>query len=45
MKRLIDCFVQTFAIAREDVTPELAYQSIPQWDSAAHMARASIPIA
>ena len=38
MKRLIDCFVQTFAIEREKVTNKLAYQSIPQWDSVGHMA-------
>jgi acyl carrier protein len=38
MDKLIDCFVQTFAIERAQVTPTLAYQSIPQWDSAAHMA-------
>jgi acyl carrier protein len=29
--------VQTFAIERDQVTPTLAYQSIPQWDSVAHM--------
>jgi acyl carrier protein len=38
MKRLVDCFVQTLAIEREQVIPKLAYQSIPQWDSVAHMA-------
>jgi len=38
MNRLIDCFVQTFAIERQQVTPNLAYQSIPQWDSVGHMA-------
>ena len=38
MNRLIDCFVQTFAIERQQVTPKLAYQSIPQWDSVGHMA-------
>jgi acyl carrier protein len=38
MNRLIDCFVQTFAIERRQVTPKLAYQSIPQWDSVGHMA-------
>jgi acyl carrier protein len=38
MDKLIECFVQTFAIDRADVVPALAYQSIPQWDSAAHMA-------
>jgi acyl carrier protein len=38
MNRLIDCFVQTFAIERQQVTLKLAYQSIPQWDSVGHMA-------
>ena len=38
MQKLIDCFVQTFAIEREQVTQELAYQSIAPWDSVGHMA-------
>jgi acyl carrier protein len=38
MDKLIDCFVQAFAIEREQATPKLAYQSIPQWDSVGHMA-------
>jgi acyl carrier protein len=38
MNQLIDCFVLTFAIERSQVVPTLAYQSIPEWDSAAHMA-------
>ena len=38
MDKLIDCFVQAFAIDRDQVTPKLAYQSIPQWDSVGHMA-------
>ena len=38
MQKLIDCFVQTFAIEPDHVAPELAYQSIPQWDSVGHMA-------
>lgn len=38
MKRLVDCFVNTMAIPQEQVTLALAYQSIPQWDSVAHMA-------
>jgi len=38
MNKLIDCFVQTFAIERSQVAPGLAYQSIPQWDSVGHMA-------
>jgi len=38
MQKLIDCFVQVFAIDADQVVPGLAYQSIPQWDSVAHMA-------
>jgi len=38
MNKLIECFVQTFAIEGKQVTPGLAYQSIPQWDSVGHMA-------
>jgi acyl carrier protein len=38
MNKLIDCFVLVFAIEREKVIPDLAYQSIPQWDSVGHMA-------
>ena len=38
MRKLIDCFVQTFAIEPDQVAPQLAYQSIPQWDSVGHMA-------
>lgn len=37
MNRLVDCFVHTFAIEKEEVTLKLAYQSIPQWDSVGHM--------
>ncbi|NNL86603.1 MAG: acyl carrier protein [Myxococcales bacterium] len=38
MEKLIDCFVETFAIERSAVTPGLAYQSIAEWDSVGHMA-------
>jgi len=38
MNRLIDWFVQTLAIKREQVTLNLTYQSIPEWDSVGHMA-------
>jgi len=38
MNRLIDCFVQTLAIKREQVTLNLTYQSIPEWDSVGQMA-------
>ncbi|MBA4175622.1 MAG: acyl carrier protein [Leptothrix sp. (in: Bacteria)] len=36
--KLIDCFVQTFAIEPGRVVPALEYQSIPEWDSVGHMA-------
>lgn len=38
MDKLIDCFVQAFAIDHKEITASLAYQSIPQWDSLGHMA-------
>ena len=39
MDRLLDCFVQTFAINRDQIIPlKLAYQSISEWDSVGHMA-------
>ena len=38
MQKLIDCFAETFAIERNQVALDLAYQSIPQWDSVGHMA-------
>jgi len=39
MDRLLDCFVQTFGINRDQIIPlKLAYQSIPEWDSVGHMA-------
>jgi acyl carrier protein len=38
MQKLIDCFVNTFAIERDQVTLDLAYQSIEPWDSVGHMA-------
>lgn len=38
MNKLINCFVQTLAIDRSMITDELAYQSIPQWDSMNHLA-------
>ena len=38
MDRLMDCFVQTFGISRDQIIPlKLAYQSIPEWDSVGHM--------
>jgi acyl carrier protein len=36
--RLSSCFAQTLGIPVETVTDALAYNSIKQWDSVAHMA-------
>ena len=36
--RLINCFSQTLGIPAAEVTDNLAYNSIRQWDSVAHMA-------
>lgn len=36
-KSLIQIFADALAIAPELVTDDLTYQSIPQWDSVAHM--------
>lgn len=36
--RLSAVFAKSLAISEADVTDELSYQSIPQWDSVAHMA-------
>lgn len=38
MTLLAQSFVQALGIAAESVTDQLAYQSIPQWDSVGHMA-------
>ena len=38
MDKLVDCFVRTFQVEPQQVTPTFAYQSIPQWDSVGHMA-------
>lgn len=40
-QRLRRVFVEVFAIPEDEVTPELAYRGIPQWDSIAHMALAA----
>jgi acyl carrier protein len=37
MKSLEQIFSDCLAIALSDVKDELTYQSIPQWDSVAHM--------
>ena len=36
-KSLLQIFADALAIAPELVSDELTYQSIPQWDSVAHM--------
>ena len=36
-KSLLQIFADALAITPELVTDELTYQSIPQWDSVAHM--------
>ena len=35
---LVDCFVNSLKIKKSDVTPELEYNTISQWNSLAHMA-------
>jgi hypothetical protein len=35
--KLRDCFSRSLGIPRERVTDELAYNSIKEWDSVAHM--------
>lgn len=37
MDKLTSCFAKTFGIEEEKVTEDLAYESIPQWDSIGHM--------
>ena len=37
-ERLERCFVEALGVAPEAVTDNLAYNSIKQWDSVAHMA-------
>lgn len=34
---LIQCFAESLGIPAEKVTDELQYNTIPQWDSVAHM--------
>jgi acyl carrier protein len=36
--KLRDCFSRSLGIARERVTDDLAYNSLKEWDSVAHMA-------
>jgi len=33
----VQCFAQSLGIPAEQVTDELQYNTIPQWDSVAHM--------
>lgn len=35
--RVCAIFMEELALDQEDVTPQLAYNSIPEWDSVAHM--------
>lgn len=35
--KLIQCFVDSLGVSEVIVTDELIYNSIPQWDSVAHM--------
>lgn len=37
-QRLRRVFAEVFEIPEDEVTAELAYRGIPQWDSVAHMA-------
>ncbi len=37
-EKLTKCFVDALNIPTEEITDALAYQSIPEWDSIAHMA-------
>ena len=37
-ERLRQCFHQSLGLPEESLTDELAYASVPQWDSIAHMA-------
>lgn len=36
-EKLIKCFVEALGISKEKVDSNLSYQSIPEWDSMAHM--------
>lgn len=36
--RMIKCFEQALGVSADQVTDSLAYNSIKQWDSVAHMA-------
>ena len=36
--KLINCFIESLKIKEDVIDDDLKYQSIPQWDSIAHMA-------
>jgi acyl carrier protein len=38
MNMVTQCFVRAFGVDSSSVTDDMAYQSIPQWDSVGHMA-------
>jgi len=40
-EKLINCFTESLKISEDLVNDNLKYQSIPQWDSIAHMALVS----
>ncbi|MGI9274210.1 MAG: acyl carrier protein [Endozoicomonas sp.] len=35
--KLVDCFVEALGVEKHVVVDTLAYNSLPQWDSVAHM--------
>ena len=37
-EKLINCFTESLKISEDLINDNLKYQSIPQWDSIAHMA-------
>lgn len=37
-ERLYACFLQALNISRDKISDELGYNTIPEWDSVAHMA-------
>ena len=38
MNKLVHCFTESINVSPDQVTDELAYQSVPGWDSIGHMA-------
>lgn len=41
-EKLQHCFMEGLGVERSALTDTLAYQSIPQWDSTAHMALVAV---